>query len=391
MHCWGAAPVQHGSFPASAGWHNRWSMEASLGPLLPLYQRERAAGRALALGVLAHTAGSTYRKPGALILIAADGEYAGLISGGCLEGDLREHARAVIASGTAVSVRYDTRTPDDLLWGLGLGCEGAMQILLLRAGPANGWQPLAHLAAALATHERTAVGVIVESADGEVRPGTVVLPVDAGAGAPLPAPLAAPAVQQLLRRAAQRGETAWLEQSSWKLFVLPLSLPPRILLLGAGPDALPVVDFAVRLGWKVTLVDHRAAYAVPGHFPGAESVLLARPETLAGALDLNGFAAAIVMSHHLPSDLAYLRVLAASAIPYLGLLGPAMRRARLLADLGADARGLHGRLHAPVGLPLGGRSPESIALAIVAQLHAFVHGAGFPAAMGHWEADARTT
>jgi xanthine/CO dehydrogenase XdhC/CoxF family maturation factor len=366
-------------------------MEASLGPLLPLYQRERAAGRALALGVLAHTAGSTYRKPGALILIAADGEYAGLISGGCLEGDLREHARAVIASGTAVSVRYDTRTPDDLLWGLGLGCEGAMQILLLRAGPANGWQPLAHLAAALATHERTAVGVIVESADGEVRPGTVVLPVDAGAGAPLPAPLAAPAVQQLLRRAAQRGETAWLEQSSWKLFVLPLSLPPRILLLGAGPDALPVVDFAVRLGWKVTLVDHRAAYAVPGHFPGAESVLLARPETLAGALDLNGFAAAIVMSHHLPSDLAYLRVLAASAIPYLGLLGPAMRRARLLADLGADARGLHGRLHAPVGLPLGGRSPESIALAIVAQLHAFVHGAGFPAAMGHWEADARTT
>ena len=391
MHCWGAAPARHGSFPASAGWHNRWSMEASLGPLLPLYQRERAAGRALALGVLAHTAGSTYRKPGALILIAADGEYAGLISGGCLEGDLREHARAVIASGTAVSVRYDTRTPDDLLWGLGLGCEGAMQILLLRAGPANGWQPLAHLAAALATHERTAVGVIVESADGEVRPGTVVLPVDAGAGAPLPAPLAAPAVQQLLRRAAQRGETAWLEQSSWKLFVLPLSLPPRILLLGAGPDALPVVDFAVRLGWKVTLVDHRAAYAVPGHFPGAESVLLARPETLSGVLDLNGFAAAIVMSHHLPSDLAYLRVLAASAIPYLGLLGPAMRRARLLADLGADARGLHGRLHAPVGLPLGGRSPESIALAIVAQLHAFVHGAGFPAAMGHWEADARTT
>ena len=391
MHCWGAAPAQHGSFPASAGWHNRWSMEASLGPLLPLYQRERAAGRALALGVLAHTAGSTYRKPGALILIAADGEYAGLISGGCLEGDLREHARAVIASGAAVSVRYDTRTPEDLLWGLGLGCEGAMQILLLRAGPANGWQPLAHLAAALATHERTAVGVIVESADGEVRPGTVVLPVDAGAGAPLPAPLAAPAVQQLLRRAAQRGETAWLEQSSWKLFVLPLSLPPRILLLGAGPDALPVVDFAVRLGWKVTLVDHRAAYAVPGHFPGAESVLLARPETLSGVLDLNGFAAAIVMSHHLPSDLAYLRVLAASAIPYLGLLGPAMRRARLLADLGADARGLHGRLHAPVGLPLGGRSPESIALAIVAQLHAFVHGAGFPAAMGHWEADARTT
>ena len=240
-------------------------MEATLGPLLPLYERERAAGRAMALGVLVHTAGSTYRKPGALILIAADGGYAGLISGGCLEGDLREHARAVIAGGAAVSVRYDMRSADDLLWGLGLGCEGAMQILLLQVGPANGWEPLAHLAAALAAYERTAVGVIVESTHAEVRPGSVILPTLAGAGPPHSPALAAPAVQELLLQAAERGETGWLEQSSWKLFALPLALPARILLLGAGPDALPVVDLAVRLGWKVTLVDHRAAYAVPAH------------------------------------------------------------------------------------------------------------------------------
>jgi xanthine/CO dehydrogenase XdhC/CoxF family maturation factor len=360
-------------------------VEATLGPLLPLYERERAAGRAMALGVLVHTAGSTYRKPGALILIAADGEYAGLISGGCLEGDLREHARAVIASGAATNVRYDMRTADDLLWGLGLGCEGAMQILLLPVCAANDWQPLAHLAAALAVHERTAIGVLVESQDAEVRPGQVVLPVSAGASTPLPAPLQAPAVQDLLCRAALQGETAWLKQSTWKLFVLPLWLPPRILLLGAGPDAGPVVDLAARLGWKVTLVDHRPAYAVRSHFAGAESVVLARPETLANAIDLTRFAAAIVMSHHLPSDHAYLRALAGSAIPYVGLLGPAVRRERLLADLGADAGPLQGRLRAPVGLPLGGRSPESIALAIIAQLHAFLHEVDFPAAIGRWE------
>jgi xanthine dehydrogenase accessory factor len=373
------------------GWHNCPRVEATLGPLLPLYERERAAERALALGVLVHTAGSTYRKPGALILIAADGEYAGLISGGCLEGDLREHARAVIASGAATSVRYDMRTADDLLWGLGLGCEGAMQILLLQVGPANGWQPLAHLAATLAAYERTAVGVIVESTHAEVRPGSVVLPTAAaaGAGAPQSPALALSAVQELLRKAAERGETGWLEQSSWKLFVLPLSLPPRVLLLGAGPDALPVVDLAVRLGWKITLVDHRAAYAVPAHFPGAEGVVLARPETLANAVDLTRFVAAIVMSHHLPSDLAYLRVLAAGTIPFVGLLGPAVRRERLLADLGADAGELARRLQAPVGLPLGGRSPESIALAIIAQLHAFVHGANIAAALGSGAAGSR--
>jgi len=349
-------------------------MEASLGPLLPLYQRERAAGRAMALGVLVHTLGSTYRKPGALILIASDGQYAGLIAGGCLEGDLREHGRAVIAGGAARTVRYDTRTADDLLWGLGLGCEGAMQIVLLRADASNGWQPLAHLARSLDAHEPSAIGVIAESSDPSVPLGTVVLPLDDAASSPYAPALATAAVQELLRKVAAQGETAWLERPGWRLFALPLSLPPRILLLGAGPDALPVVDLATRLDWKVTLVDHRESYAMRGNFPDAERVLLARPETLPAILDLAAFRAAVVMSHHLPSDLAYLRVLARSpAIGYVGLLGPAVRRARLLADLGAEAEGLKGRLRAPVGLTLGGRSPESIALAIVAQLHAFLH------------------
>jgi xanthine/CO dehydrogenase XdhC/CoxF family maturation factor len=349
-------------------------VEASVGPLLPLYERERAAGRALALGVLVDTLGSTYRKPGALILIAGNGDYAGLISGGCLEGDLREHARAVIAGGAARSVRYDLRTADDLLWGLGLGCEGAMQILLLSSGPANGWQPLAHLAAALEAHKPTAIGIVVESSQPDVPVGSLLLPSDLTAEVPETAAFATPAAQTLLRRAATAGQTGWLEHSSWKLFAVPLSLPPRVLLLGAGPDAVPVVDFAVRLGWKVTLVDHRAAYAVPAHFPGAEHVLLGRPEGLGDLLELSRFAAAVVMSHHLRSDLAYLRVLAASTMAYVGLLGPAARRERLLAELGAAAGKLRGRLHAPVGLALGGRSPESIALAIIAQLHAFVHG-----------------
>jgi xanthine dehydrogenase accessory factor len=348
-------------------------MEASLGPLLPLLERERAAGRALALGILVHTAGSTYSKPGALIAIAASGDYAGLISGGCLEGDLREHARAVIASGTAQLVRYDLRGDDEQLWGLGLGCEGAMHILLLRSGPANGWQPLAHLAGALAAHTATAIGIVVESTTDAPAPGSLALPTTAGQAACEPA-LATTTVQAALEQATALHRTCWLDGPTWRLFVVPLALPPRVLLLGAGPDAVPVVDLAARLGWKMTLLDHRPAYAVAAHFPTAERVLLASPAELASALSLGGFSAAVVMSHHLSADLAYLRALAATAIPYIGLLGPASRREKLLADLGADGVRLKPRLHAPVGLPLGGRSPESIALAIVAQLHAFFHG-----------------
>lgn len=337
-------------------------MESLLGPLLPLFERERAAGRAVVLGLLVETAGSTYRKPGALMLIAANGESAGLLSGGCLEGDLAEHARTVIDTGQARLVTYDMRGGDDLVWGLGLGCEGAMHILLMRVGPGNAWQPLAHLSNALSSYVRTAVGIVVASDRSDSPAGTVVL-------------RGTPQVDVVLAAAADSGRVGWFETDSphWKMFALPLALPPQLLLLGAGPDTAPVVDLAARLNWKVTLVDHRPAYADPTHFPLAERVVHAQPDEFPNTVDAASFTAAVVMSHHLPSDLKYLRALAETRIPYIGLLGPAARRERLLADLEADADRIRERLHAPVGLPIGGRSPESIALAIIAEIHAFVH------------------
>ena len=120
-------------------------MDHELHRLLPFYADARATGEPLALALVLRTAGSTYRKHGAWMLIARDGRYAGLLSGGCLEGDLREHAFRVIDSGVAARVSYDMRGPDDALWGLGSGCEGAMDVLLLRVGPAEEWEPLAAL------------------------------------------------------------------------------------------------------------------------------------------------------------------------------------------------------------------------------------------------------
>ena len=144
---------------------NRYAlpMDASVMQLLPLYQRERAAGRAMALALVLSTAGSTYSKRGALLLIARDGEYAGLLSGGCLEGDLRERAGTVIADGRPQRISYDMRGPDDELWGLGAGCEGAMDILMLRVGADEDWQPLHFLQQAMNSHVHTALAVVVES------------------------------------------------------------------------------------------------------------------------------------------------------------------------------------------------------------------------------------
>jgi len=290
--------------------------------LLPLYQRERAAGRAMALALVLGTAGSTYSKSGALLLIAEDGEYEGLLSGGCLEGDLRERARAVIADGQSQRIAYDMRGPDDEIFGLGAGCEGAMDILMMRVSAASDWQPLSAIQQAVDANTRAELPIALD-------------------GAPP--------------------------------FMLTVEPPLRLLLLGAGPDAVPVFGIARQLGWKVTLFDHRAANLRPELFASAEALVLAPADTLATRLPLAGFNAAVVMSHHLQSDLAYLRALAHSAIGYVGLLGPAPRRERLRAELGDDAARLEGRLRAPVGLQLGGRAPASIALAIVAEIHAWLH------------------
>jgi xanthine/CO dehydrogenase XdhC/CoxF family maturation factor len=149
-----------------------------------------------------------------------------------------------------------------------------------------------------------------------------------------------------------------------------------LLLLGGGPDARPVATLAAFLGWRVVVADHRSTYLVPARFPAETRLIETRAADVANALRLDAYSAAIVMSHHLDSDLQYLRALAYSAIPYVGLLGPAARREKLLGDLGADAALLRPRLRAPVGLDIGGRSPESIALSIIGEVHAALAGRG---------------
>lgn len=351
-------------------------MEADLHRLLPLFERERARRAALVLAVVIDTAGSTYRKPGALMLICESGEYAGLLSGGCLEGDLAQHAKEVLSSGVSREVSYDMRGPDDLLWGLGSGCEGAMRIVLVRMDEGNDWQPLHAFVQALDRDEPMASALVTESSDPRLPRGTVLLPADAR----LPAEL-----KRGLQNAAmaQAAATFQLVEPAIQGFLLPLRRPPRLTLLGAGPDAVPVAELAAFLGWRVSIVDHRPAYANAARFPGKATVISCPTDEVAAHVDFRRCDAAVVMSHHLASDLAHLRTLAATAVPYVGLLGPPARREKLLTDMGSDADSLRGRLRAPVGLDLGSRTPESIALAIVAEIQALLSGrTGGPMSLG---------
>lgn len=339
-------------------------MIANVAPLAEFFAARRDRGEPLALATIIETIGSTYRKAGAQMLIAADGQAAGLLSGGCAESDLIERAQRVLASGKAEIAVFDTRGSDDVIWGIGLGCEGAMRILLTRLDSTNGYRPFAYELECKARHRRGAFAFVVAE--------TSVLPL--GASWQLDSPHTPDPIRAQLDRAASDTAPSTHDCDGAKIFAAPVDLPPRLLMLGAGADAVPVVELAAMLGWHVTIADHRPAYAVPERFARAKQVVLAPAAELSKRIAVDEFDAAVVMSHHLPTDQTYLAMLADSAIKYVGLLGPEARRKRLLAEIGARAVKLQHRLAGPVGLDIGAGTPEAIALAIVAEIHAHLHG-----------------
>lgn len=291
---------------------------------LEFFDKHRDAGRPLVLAVVFETKGSTYSKAGAHMLINENGVFRGMLSGGCLEGDLAIRAQQVLESMRPKVVKYDL-AGDDELWGLGIGCDGMMRVALQPLSPGDDYAPFAEIAAILRGREPGQVSIRVPGAE----PGEIVLPV------------------------------------------VP---PPQVLILGAGLDAQPVLEIASGLGWRCTVVDHRPAYFEAGDFSQATATHCLPAEQLAAKLDLAQFKMAVVMSHHLDSDRSYLRQLAATDMLYVGLLGPAARRERLLAELGELAAGLEPRLHGPAGIDIGGRGPEAIALSIVAEMQGVYAG-----------------
>jgi len=348
--------------------------------LLAAYERWSAAGKALVLASVFATEGSTYSKTGAQMLITEDGEFQGMLSGGCLEGDLAERARAVVGSGMPQVVTYDLSQDDEELWGMGVGCDGLMRIFLQPLRAANGYQPFATMARALAGDSEQVAATVIESGIDGLLPGATLATLDgAVAYSDVPealiAEFGAMLGSSLLERRSACKSFSSAAGEARLLFTL-LAPPPAILVLGAGLDAGPVVRFAIALGWRVTVQDHRPAYIDAGSFGGAAQVHCVPVDELSKAVDLNGFAAVIVMSHHLASDRSYLGQIARSRIPYVGLLGPAQRRRRLLDELGAAGKRLEGRLHGPAGLDIGGRGPASIALSIIAEIHQELLAAG---------------
>lgn len=317
-------------------------------------------GETAVLVTVVHVSGSTYRRPGARMLVAPDGTTVGLISGGCLEGDLTERARAVRASGEALRVRYDSTADDDIVWGLGLGCAGVVEVLLQPVSSAAPG-PLAAIASSLAGEPQELATVIARE----------------GASAPALAERCEPpaASRERVRREGRPHVAAVREgEARFELLVERLEPPRPLLVCGAGPDAVPVVRLAAGLGFAVTVVDARPAYARAERFPEAERVILCEPERAPAELAVDARTLALVMTHHYLHDRALLAWLLSSGACYVGLLGPKQRGEDLLADLAEQGIAIgdeeRARLYGPAGLDIGADGPEEIALALLAEIRA---------------------
>ena len=339
--------------------------------------KERQSIRApLVLVTVFETAGSTYSKAGGQMIIDGDGNFCGMLSGGCLEGDLVERARTVIETGAADTASYDL-SADDELWGLGVGCDGSMSVMLQPLVPETGYQPFAAIDEILVGGEPAVIACVISVESPAIKAGTsVVLQNDVTLNFGVSEAVARSIVAEAdLDRPAHARDIDTPDGRCRVLFVR-ISPSPALLILGAGLDSEPVVRIASELGWRCTVIDHRPAYVESRRYPHPTARLCSLVGELSAQVNLDGFDVAIVMSHHLVSDRGYLQQLAESSIGYIGLLGPPGRRDRLMNDLGDAAGALQGRLYGPAGIELGGRGPGPIALEIVAQMQKFLSERG---------------
>jgi xanthine/CO dehydrogenase XdhC/CoxF family maturation factor len=333
---------------------------------LSAFLEQHRDDNALVLAIVIATEGSTYRKPGAMMLIRENAEFAGLISGGCLEGDLVEHAAAVFNDGQPRRVTYDLSSEEQAIWSLGLGCGGVVHLLLQRLDQADGFGFLPWLFGSL-ERRCTCVLAIAGESMGHLAAGALALVNAEGDyfGNERLAGCLDGQVERWNGKKRYQFTNMPGDDPPETVLLVRIAPSPRILVCGAGPDAVPVARQVDALGWECVLVDHRAAYARPDRFPASARILQIRPMQLEEQVDLASIDAAIVMSHNLEHDASYLGQLADRKLAYLGLLGPKARREEMQEQLGIE----EGLVHGPAGLDIGAELPESIALSIMAEIH----------------------
>jgi xanthine dehydrogenase accessory factor len=360
--------------------------------ILAAFESVCSGGTPAALATVVAVEGSSYRRPGARMLIAGDGRTWGTVSGGCLERDVARRARMLIAEpGNPLLVCYETDEEDFgeenarpiVDAGPSLGCGGRIEILIQRVTAVDPGA-IAALVAAVRQRRCAAVATVLRvgsAPEDAVRCGSQLIRIgdDAVSGR-----IFDPRLESILRDQLVSEPPSdrtfihcrhTLMRGGWADVLVEWLYPAQSLaIFGDGHDVAPLVDLAKSLGWHVKVIGARPAAGLQQRFALADEVVCCADDPAAEAVNLPDDAAAIVMGHHFGRDAAILGSLLKKPRACIGVLGPRQRTARLLtaAGMGGDEH----LLFSPIGLDIGAETPEEIALSILAEIRAV--GAGRP-------------
>lgn len=342
------------------------------------------AGKKTALVSVVHLDGSSYRRPGARMLINDEGQMTGAISGGCLEGDALRKAMLVIAQQHSKLVTYDTSDEEDAAIGVQLGCAGIIQVLFEPIDVNKQNNPVSLLEQAIAKRQHSVL-VTLFSADEKNKPqvGTCLwVSEDHTISGDIPVPgikeLVMEDVQVVLQTQSSLYKYYSTENNSVTAFIEFLKPPVSLVVIGAGNDAIPLVNMADALGWEASVIDGRTTHAKPERFVAACQVLVSKPEKVLDQIAIDDQTVFVLMTHNYNYDLAMLKALLQRNVFYIGVLGPKKKLVRMLDELKEEGIMLNEKqlssVYGPVGLEIGAETAEEIALSIVAEIKAVFAG-----------------
>ena len=309
------------------------------------------------------------------------GSATGTISGGCLESDVRERAKQVIADGKPQLVKYETTADEDILWGTGMGCRGVIYAFI--DCPVS----VAPLFKDLNKHLRQDTPVVLAtvfdcSGDYKKMTGQRLLfdgkNVTGGQleNDKFREAIIAKAVDSW-RSGKSTSYTFKTYQGHAEVFIEFIGTPISFLVFGGGHDVHPLLHFAKQLAWRTTIIEHRPAFVSKERFPEASEVLLWEDGPIPKTLRLNSRAVCVVMTHNYLTDKKILKGLLGSKARYIGMLGPTERAQQLLSEIqdeGDITEEQLERVFSPVGLDIGADNADEIALAIIAEIRAVIAG-----------------
>ncbi|WNS73650.1 XdhC/CoxI family protein [Bacillus sp. DTU_2020_1000418_1_SI_GHA_SEK_038] len=315
--------------------------------------------------------GSSYRQVGAKSLILLDGTTFGVLSGGCIEQDLFEHAKEVFETGEPKEVIYDLRNDDQTPWGLGVGCNGVITIWLTLINPIENRREAEKMLDVFTrqyvSNGAFTIGTVITSDNQElIQPGYIL---DTKEMDFVHNPMNK--LNGILKNQILTIDEKALELT---IFLETITPAPSIVIFGAGPDALSLTNQLKLLNWHVTMVDHRPGYLNEENFPNVDEMILVPPREFPNDLYLNN-SYTVIMTHHYEQDLIFLKGLIQMEPAYIGLLGPKRRYENIKSDLLREGvlipQNILDKIHTPIGLDIGSETPEEIALSIAAEIMSF--------------------